>query len=401
MSSVAGDNLDIVIAGAGHSGIKVAAALRKNGWAGAITLFGEESVLPYDRPPLSKAVLLGKKRADDCTFFAREWYDDQKVTVRLGETVSAIDRQSRRVLTDKGLYVSFDRLVLAMGSAPNELKVRGAELEGVLPLREPHHAEKIASKLHPGKPIVIIGAGVIGLEVAAAAIERGCDVTVIETASRAMARSLPEVVSGMLVDSHRKRGVTFRFDTGVVAIEGNGGVEGVTTSDGQSIPAGIVVYGVGATPRTALAADAGLSVENGIIVDAMLRTDDPFIYACGDVCRYTSQLFGTSVRLENWRNAEEQASVVANNLTGQNAVYDPIPWFWTNQYDLALQVAGIPAMGANHVVQKVGETHLTLSAAAEGRLVGVSALGSIRDVAALIRTYRAHIGKPISDLEIQ
>ena len=381
----------IVIVGAGHSGTKTAAALRKHGSTAPITLIGDEACLPYDRPPLSKAVLLGKRASAECAFYPLSWYCDNGIELRLNQSAIDIDRSGRRILLEEGWDVSYGRLVLATGSSTNPLNVPGSELEGVFPLRAPHHADAIARLLLPQQRLVVIGAGVIGLEVAAAAVERGCEVKVFEAAASAMGRSLPAAVSSALIAEHRKRGVEIRFDAKLAAIEGNKAVTAVRLAAGEVVPCDIVVYGVGVRPRTQLAEKAGLRVDDGVRTNRLLQTEDESIFACGDVCSYESLLFERHLRLESWRNAEDQADTVARNLLGQGSAFDEVPWFWSHQYDLALHVAGLPTLGQVIVTRTVGSSRVYLSFDGEGKLKGASGLGAVREIAKPIRDLKAAI----------
>lgn len=235
---------------------------------------------------------------------------------------------------------------------------------------------------------MVIGAGVIGLEVAAAAFERGCSVQVLELAPQAMGRSLPAAVSEAVVAEHRRRGIDVRFGVQVVGFDGHDAVEAVRLTTGEILACDAVVYGVGVRPNSDLAAAAGLGAPNGIRTNRYLQTEDERIFACGDVCLYDSERYGQPVRLENWRNAEDQADTVARNLLGENRAFDEVPWFWSNQFDFALQVAGLPALGCRTEVQGIGRSRLFLSSDADGVLRGVSALGAIRDIAAPIKEYK-------------
>ena len=331
----------IVIVGAGHSGAKASAALRKHGWTGPIALIGDEPHVPYDRPPLSKAVLLGTKTGDQCAFFPAGWYFDKGIDLLLEKPVARIDRDDSRILFGNGEDLRYHCLLLATGSSLNPLSVPGADLDGVWPLRIPRHADAIAGALRRGARLAVIGAGVIGLEVAAVAAERGCVVHVLEVAPIAMGRSLPAAVSTALVGVHRRHGVEVRFGVRVARVEGDDKVSCVCLESGEALDCDAVVYGVGVKPRTELAEAAGLGVDGGIVTDCLLQTEDANIFACGDVCRYESRLFGRHLRLENWRNAEDQADTAARNMLGQQRPFDAVPWFWSNQYDLTLQVAGI------------------------------------------------------------
>lgn len=381
----------MIIVGAGHSGAKAAAALRKHGWAGPVTIIGDETHVPYDRPPLSKAVLLGKKTSEQCAFFAASWFDENQIELLLDATVEAIERQNKQVVLSDGRKLAYGRLLLATGSSINPLNVPGAELNGVWPLRTPQHADAIARAIHSGQTLVVIGAGVIGLEVAAAASELGCAVHVLEVAPHAMGRSLPVAVSSALVDEHRRRGVDARFGVRVAGLEGDATVSAVRLESGERIPCDLVVFGVGVTPRAELAGAAGLSVGNGVVTNPYLQTQDPDIFACGDVCRYESRLFDSALRLENWRNAEDQADTAARNMLGQQKTFDEVPWFWSNQYDFALQVAGLPTLAEITLPMTSGAAQVFLSVTADGVLRGASAIGPVRDVATAIRKLKAAI----------
>jgi 3-phenylpropionate/trans-cinnamate dioxygenase ferredoxin reductase subunit len=378
----------IVIVGAGHSGAKAASALRKHGWTGGITLVGQEAVVPYDRPPLSKGVLLGKKTGEQCSFHPDSWYAEQGIALRLGEPVRRIDRAHQRVVFDDGRELGYSRLLIATGSRLRHLTVPGAELPGVWPLRTRAQAEAISQALHRARRLVVIGAGVIGLEVAAAAVELGCKVHVIEAAPVAMGRSLPAVVSTDVVAEHRSRGVELRFGEKVLALEGDERVRGVRLATGEVLSSDLVVHGIGVLPCSELAEAAGLAVDDGIRANSYLQTADERIYACGDVCRFDSTRHGGTLRLENWRNAEDQADTVARNMLGERLAFDPVPWFWSNQYDFTLQVAGLPATAAHTEVQAVGDSRMYLSFDEAGTLLGVAGLGAVRDIAGPLKKHK-------------
>jgi 3-phenylpropionate/trans-cinnamate dioxygenase ferredoxin reductase subunit len=386
----------IVIVGAGHSGSRAAAALRKHGWTGGISLIGEESCLPYDRPPLSKAVLLGKKTGEQCAFYADSWYAENEIDLQLAQSVVRIDREAGRAILEGGREIAYHRLLLATGASINPLTVPGSDLSGVLPLRTPRHSKAIADSLQHGCRLVVIGAGVIGLEVAAAALERGCTVTVLERAPLAMGRSVPAIVSDAVVAEHQRRSVDVRFGAAIVALEGTDRVQAVRLSTGEAVACDLVVYGLGVRPNVDLAETAGLATDNGIRTNQYLRTDDPRIFSCGDVCSYDSRLYGRAVRIENWRNAEDQADTAVRNMLGQQLEFDAVPWFWSNQYDFALQVAGLPSLGSETKVETIGRSRLFLSSDAEGVLRGVSAIGSVRDIAGPIKDFKGVLARTSS-----
>lgn len=390
----------IIVIGAGHSGCKAAQALRKHGWTGGITMIGKETRVPYDRPPLSKAVLLGKKSHDQCSFFPLEWYQQNAIDLQLGRTVEILDASAKTVTLDTGEVQSYHKLLIATGADLNSLPVAGAQLRGVEGLRTPEQAARIASRLHPGSRIVVVGAGFIGLEVAAAAVEKGCHVELLEAAPQALGRSLPAKISEDLISFHKSKGVQFHFGARLTSIDGKDEAEAVVLNDGARIPCDTVVYGIGVRPNTDIARNAGLTVENGIVVNEFLQTSRLDIYACGDVTSYFCSLFNKALRLESWKNAEEQADTVARNMVGQHVSYAHVPWFWSNQFDLTLQVSGLPSLGTRHAERTIGASKLYLSTDDTGVAVGISALGSVREIAMPMKVAKAYVeGRLQIDLE--
>lgn len=376
----------MVIVGAGQCGARTAQALRKNGWEGEITLLGNEGLAPYDRPPLSKAVLLGQRSAAQCALYDEAFYRDNRIDLRVDAPVTAIDRVERRVVLGEGRSVSYRRLLIATGAQPRSLPVPGATLAGVHLLRAVPDALSIVDELQPGQRIAVVGAGFIGLEVAATAIARGCKVVVIEAASRALMRAVPEIVAGYLVERHRQMGVEMRFAAQVDRILGDTRVSGLKLSDGTTVACDAVVVGIGVTPRTALAEAAGIDVADGIAVDDTLRTNDPYIFAAGDVCSFPHRLFRRRIRLECWKNAEDHARVVARNMLEYGETYSAVPWFWSDQYDMTIQIAGMPAFGTTSVVRETGSSSKVFFALdGEGVLVGASGVGQTGEIAREVR----------------
>jgi 3-phenylpropionate/trans-cinnamate dioxygenase ferredoxin reductase subunit len=398
----------IVIVGAGHSGGKAAQALKKHGFEGKIVLVGSEAHPPYDRPPLSKAVLLGKKLAEACFFKPAQWYEENGIDLVLGRTVERIDRPEKLICLDDEQRLPYDRLLLATGARPSELRVPGVQLDGVSQLRTTLDAARILPWLNKGKHLVVVGAGFIGLEVAAAASELGCTVTVLEAGPSALMRSLPAKITQLLIEVHQKHGVDVRFGAKVATIEGDGKVRLANLTNGDVLRCDALVYGIGVTPNTSLAEEAGLQVRNGIFVGPDLRTSDRDIFACGDACAFWSPLYQREIRLESWKNAEDQADIAARGLMGEAVSYDQVPWFWSNQYHLALQVAGLPTLGENLVERPVGGGKLFFSLTNDGELVAVSALGPVRDIAAPMRVVKEWVGselkfcaRKLPDMELQ
>ncbi|MDB5860422.1 MAG: thcD 2 [Ramlibacter sp.] len=340
----------IVILGAGHAGFQCAAALRQQGFAGAIVLVGNEGVLPYQRPPLSKAYLVGKMAAADLAFRPERFYGDQRIALRAGHAES-IDRAQRQVVLRDGTLVPYDHLVLATGSQPRALPLPGADLAGVFPLQTLQDADRLRAALQGAANAVVIGAGFIGLEFAASARALGVPVQVVDIADRPMARVLSAECGAAFTQEHQAQGATLLWQTGVQRLEGEAGrVTAVLTADGRRLPADVVLIGIGAVPRTALAAQAGLEVENGVVVDAHLLTSDPHISAIGDIAAFPQPGSGKRIRLESVQNATDQARAVAARLTGKPAAYEAVPWFWSDQGALKLQIAGLRNGSEEHVV---------------------------------------------------
>ncbi|MFL9934119.1 FAD-dependent oxidoreductase [Paraburkholderia sp. RL18-103-BIB-C] len=384
----------MVIVGAGQCGARAAHALRENGWKGGITLLGNEGVAPYDRPPLSKAVLLGQKTTGECTLYDEAFYREQRIDLRTDASMERIDRAARQVVLQSGYAIAYHRLLIATGAAPRKLTVPGATLAGVYYLRTVADAGYIAEELQPGRTIAVIGAGFIGLEIAATAIARGCNVVVIEAASRALIRAVPEIVAAHLVERHRQMGVDIRFAVQVDHIVGRDRVTGVKLSDGGSIPCDCVIAGIGVKPRTELAEAAGIDVADGIAVDDTLRTNDPHVFAAGDVCSFPHRLFRRRMRLECWKNAEDHARIVARNMLDRGETYSEVPWFWSDQYDMTIQIAGMPAFSVSTVVRETGTTSRVFFALdRDGVLVGASGVGNASEIARDVRVAQALIAR--------
>ncbi len=331
--------------GGGQGGFQTAASLRAEGFHGSITLIGEENHLPYQRPPLSKGMLLGKQAERHAILRPAEFYGTHRVELITGQRVVNIDREARRVLLHDERGLPYDVLVLATGARNRPLPVAGAE--HALYLRTLRESDEIKHRLDGATKVAVIGGGFIGLEVAAAARTLGKKVTVIEALPRLMARVVAPVVSGYFRVQHETRGVRILFGAMVASLDR----EGVVLSDGKRVAADLIVAGIGVIPNDSLARDAGLAVGNGIVVDEFLRTSDPSIYAIGDCAEYPNAFAGARVRLESVQNAVDQAACVARAITGKPAKYEAAPWFWSDQFDIHLQMAGL-SMGADHTVTR-------------------------------------------------
>jgi 3-phenylpropionate/trans-cinnamate dioxygenase ferredoxin reductase subunit len=343
----------IIIAGAGHAGGSAAAFLRQYGWKGEIVLVGEEPLPPYQRPPLSKAWLKGEAKAENLALRPPHFYEKQAITLRLGTRVTGIDRAARQVRLGDGSTLDYTALILATGAHARPLTVPGHDLPGVLALRNAADADALQAALRPGQRLVIIGGGYIGLEVAASARALGADVTVIEREARVLARVAGPELSGFLAAAHAAHGVRIVCDAGVAEILAQDGrAAGVRLTDGAAIAADAVLVGVGALPNEVLAHAAGLPCHNGILVDMEARTEDAAIFAIGDcTCRPLPHYDHRRHRLESVPNAIEQAKQAAAAICGRPGPVPEIPWFWSDQYDLRLQMAGLAFDTAVSVVR--------------------------------------------------
>jgi 3-phenylpropionate/trans-cinnamate dioxygenase ferredoxin reductase subunit len=334
----------VVIVGAGQAGFQVAASLRANGHDGPICLIGAELHPPYQRPPLSKGLLLGKMTPDRLLFRQPAFYTAQAIDLALGRTVSAIDRARRQVTDTIGGVESYETLVLATGTRVRPLPTPGTELDGVLYLRTLDHSGELAARVEAARRVVVIGGGFIGLEVAAAVRMLDRPVTVLEAADRLMGRVVAPVLSSFYSDLHRERGVQVLLGARIAALEGEGGlVRAVVMADGSRHQADLVVIGIGVVPNVELAEAAGLACANGILVDEHGRTSDPAIFAAGECTSHPNRFAGGHFRLESVQNAVDQAKAVAASILGRPAAYDEVPWFWSDQYEVKLQMVGISA----------------------------------------------------------
>lgn len=349
-AQVAARERGVVIVGAGQAGGRAAEALRGNGFDGDITLIGDEAHRPYERPSLSKEMLLDPAVEPVAWLHAPEYYDAQRIDWRGGVTATHIDRVASRLELSDGDALDYGALILATGSRARRLPF-ARENDGVLYVRTLDDSRRLRDSLRPGARLVIVGAGFVGLEVAAAATMRGCSVEVVEIAGQPLGRVAPPMVQQHVRAVHERNGVRFRFGTAVTAIDRNGAGYAVTTAQGDILPADLVVVGIGADPNEELAAAAGLTCDRGIVVDRFGATDDPVIFAAGDVANHEQPLFGRHVLLESWQNAQNQANAIARNLARDDAPapYAEVPWFWSDQFDLKLQIYGLPEAGGTYV----------------------------------------------------
>ncbi|WP_431954985.1 NAD(P)/FAD-dependent oxidoreductase [Actinacidiphila sp. bgisy167] len=330
-----------VIVGGGLAAGKAVEALRENGYDGRLVLIGDERDKPYIRPPLSKGYLTGKETRDSIFVHPDDWYDKHDVDLRLGTTVTGLDVGAGQVELDGGRRMPYTKLLLATGAAPRLLTVPGADLDNVLYLRRVGDSERLKAAFTEGARIVVIGAGWIGLETAAAARQAGAEVTVLEAEELPLLRVLGREAAEVFAALHTDHGVVLRHGVRVEGITGSGGrADGVRLADGTHVPADAVVVGVGVTPDTRLAEAAGLEVRNGVVTDAHLRTSAPNVFAAGDVANAYHPFLERHIRVEHWANALNQPATAAQGMLGGDAVYDRLPYFYTDQYDLGMEYVG-------------------------------------------------------------
>jgi 3-phenylpropionate/trans-cinnamate dioxygenase ferredoxin reductase subunit len=331
-----------VIVGTGQAGFQTAASLRENGYQESITLIGEEKHIPYQRPPLSKGFPLGTQDFESIELRPAKFYQDHRIELLAGQRVTAIDRAERQIALSSGRRISYEKLVLAVGARNRTLSVKGAELDGVLYLRSLDEAVGVKERLKSAQEIVVIGGGFIGLELAAVACSLGKSVTVLEALPRLMPRVVAPIISEFYRVLHTSKGVKVLCGSSVLEISGAGGrVLDVVLSDGTKYPADLVLVGIGVVPNGELAGEGGLRVANGIVVNEFLQTDDENIFAIGDCTEHPCVFADARIRLESVQNAADQAQCVAATIAGRRSAYRALPWFWTDQFDIKLQMAGI------------------------------------------------------------
>ncbi|GAB3649847.1 NAD(P)/FAD-dependent oxidoreductase [Glycomyces tarimensis] len=331
----------VVIVGGGLAAAKTAEALRDHGFTGAVTMLAAEVHLPYERPPMSKSFLAGASPFENALVHTAEWYRKEEIDLRTSTRAVALDTRARRVRLENGDAVAYDKLVLATGSTPRRLPAPGADATGVRYLRTREDSDAIRSTFGSGRRLVVIGGGWIGLEVAAAARGAGTEVCVIEAADLPLSAALGPEVAAVFADLHRDNGVDLRLGTRLAAVLAEGGqAVGVELDGGERIDADGIVVGIGAAPETGLAEAAGLAVDNGVLVDASLRTSDPDVYAVGDIANHDHPVLGRRVRVEHWATALNQPAVAAAALLGGAEQYTELPYFYSDQYELGIEYVG-------------------------------------------------------------
>jgi 3-phenylpropionate/trans-cinnamate dioxygenase ferredoxin reductase component len=365
-----------VIVGGSHAAAQLGASLRQGGWEGKISIVGDEAIPPYHRPPLSKAYLAGDKHSDELLIRPAAFYEKSNIDLVLGNQVTAIDREAKVITLHDGGSIPYTKLALTTGARVRKLALPGHELDGVFYLRDLSDVDRIRGFVGKGKSAVIIGGGYIGLETAASLRKLGMEVTVLEALPRVLQRVTAPEVSAFYTRVHGEEGVKIITEAAVESLQGAASVEAVSLADGTKLKADMVIIGVGVIPATELAEAAGLDVDNGIVVDEFARTSDHDIVAVGDCTNHYNPIYDRRLRLESVQNATDQAKTAANTLCGKLEPYNTLPWFWSDQYDLKLQIAGL-SQGFDQVVIR-GDSESGRSFAAfyfqEGRLIAVDAI---------------------------
>jgi len=377
----------MVIIGGGMAAARACINLRAADYAGPITMISEETFLPYDRPPLSKSSIMAEEEPAPAYLLEPDILASLKVEAKLGVAATKIDREAKTVILADGTHIAYDKLLLATGAKPRSL--------GPLSITLRDHKDTIAlrQKFKSGKHIVIIGGGFIGLELASSAIKHGCHVILIEAQPRILMRGVPEPIAKIIHDRHVAAGVNLITGVGIEEIT----ADQVRLKDGRKIKADSIIAGIGAAPETRLAQEAGLVIDNGIACDAQMQTSDPDIYAAGDCASFPHGQFGKRIRLEAWRSAQEQAATAVTNMLGGYKAHNAVPWFWSDQYELGLQIAGMAEAGPITVERRPAEGALLLfHLATDGKLMGVSGIGPGNSIARDVKLAEMMIAKGLS-----
>ncbi|MGQ3101307.1 MAG: NAD(P)/FAD-dependent oxidoreductase [Sphingopyxis solisilvae] len=372
---------DVVIVGGGHGGAQTAIMLRTQKFAGSIAIVGDEPELPYERPPLSKEYFAGEKEFERIQLRPAKYWAEREVTMLLGQRVVAVDPADRTVTTDSGATIGYGKLVWATGGAPRMLPIPGGNLPGVQGVRTRADADAMKAASETARQIVVIGGGYIGLEAAAVLRKAGKPVVLLEAQDRVLARVAGTDLSRFYENEHRAQGVDLRLGVSVVAIEGEQHVTGVRLADGEVVPADLVIVGIGIAPAVEPLIAAGAEGGNGVLVDRLCRTSLPDIYAIGDCAAHENDFAeGLVIRLESVQNANDQANVVARGICGDEAPYHAIPWFWSNQYDLKLQTAGLSA-GYDRTVLRGDPATRSFSVVylKAGRVIAIDCVNATKD----------------------
>jgi 3-phenylpropionate/trans-cinnamate dioxygenase ferredoxin reductase subunit len=389
------DTRTFVIVGASQAGGWIARTLRTEGFEGRIVLVGEEPYLPYERPPLSKAALLGEVEVDSTYFWPQESYQELNIETMLGVRAVAIDRGAKEVTLDNGETLGYDRLAITTGTRARLLPIEGADLKGVHYLRTMDDTLAIRGDIKEGSTALIVGGGWIGLEVAATLCKLGCKSVVVEAADRLCGRAVTPDISDWMLKFHKGHGIDVRLNTGVERFEGDGGIERAVLSDGETIDCSLAVIGIGVIANSELAEEAGIAVDNGIVVDDQCHTSDPDVFSAGDVTNHPNDLLGRRVRLESWENAQNQGIAAGKSMLDKGEPYAEIPWFWSDQHDANIQMIGLPENWDEVVTRgDPAEGSFLTMYRSEGRIIGAIAVNNARDIRFAKRLMQA--GKVVS-----
>ena len=367
----------VVIVGASHAAAEIISSLKKRGFEGSITLIGDESLLPYQRPPLSKKYFTGELKLDSMYIKGPATYDAAGVIQKLARTVVSIDREGKNVQLDGGELIAYDKLVLATGTRARKLPVAGADLPQIKYLRTKDDVDDIKQAIKPNSKLLIVGAGYIGLEVAASAVKQGVEVVVLEAMDRVLQRVTSPTVSEFFQTVHAQEGVDIRLNTSLNSFQAKGSGATALIAQGDAIDFDCAIIGIGVIPNSEIADAAGLSCDNGIVVDEFTKTDDPNIYAVGDCSNHPSFVYDRRIRLESVPNAMGQAKTAAASICGEDIAYDEVPWFWSDQYDIKLQTVGL-CQGHDQIVIRgqSNERKMAVFYLKEGQLIAVDAINS-------------------------
>tara|TARA_A100001037_G_scaffold185176_1_gene165906 strand:- start:587 stop:1813 length:1227 start_codon:yes stop_codon:yes gene_type:complete len=333
---------NFVVVGASQAGGWVAKTLRSEGFEGKIILIGEEPYLPYERPPLSKTVLSGEVGIDSTYFWTKEVLEEAKIEILLNTKVTSIDRTAKKVKTQNGEEISYDKLAITTGARVRKLNIEGSKLPGIFYLRTMDDTLSIQKTIKPGASALIVGGGWIGLECAATLTKMGCKSIVVEAASRLCGRAVTPEISNWMLNYHSKNGVDIRLNTGIELFEGKENLESALLSNGKKVDCTIAVVGIGVIPNSEIASVSGIDVDNGIVVNEKTQTSDPDIYAAGDVANHPNAILERRLRLESYENAQNQGIAAGKAMLGGTEPYSEIPWFWSDQFDANIQMIGLP-----------------------------------------------------------
>ena len=393
------DSRNFVIIGASQAGGWIAKTLRAEGFEGRVVLVGEEKYLPYERPPLSKAALLGEAALDSTYFWPTETYEELTIETMLGVRATAIDRAAKQATLDNGDTLAYDRLAITTGTRPRELPIDGADLAGVHYLRTMDDTLAIQADAKSGSTALIVGGGWIGLEVAATLGKLGCKSVVVEFADRLCGRAVTPDISAWMLDFHKGHGIDVRLKTGVERFEGDGALQRAILSDGDTIDCTLAVVGIGVLPNVEIAAEAGLDVDNGIMVDDQCRTSDPNIFSAGDVTNHPNDLLDKRIRLESWENAQNQGIAAAKSMLDAGESYSELPWFWSDQHDANIQMIGLPENWDEVATRgNPGDNEFMTVYLKDHKIIGAIAVNNPRDLRFAKRLMQA--GKPVSASDI-